>query len=1277
MKTYLQTFWCGLLLVLAPALASAETSFIDKIFPPLPKPGENIISGIFVVSEVSGTAECIADGKIWDLTKGERVLARGAMVRTKDKSHVTLLFSNQTAVYLEAKTSLKVEKFDQEPFQPNNDLLHEPSSSQLLVYVQNGSVVIATPQLYSGTHLLFETQHCVCAILNGQVGTEKAFMEVSDIQTHFGVIQGLGRINTRNANGDFDYLSHYIPANNQAFVKYTQNGSSSDKSVAISAGGGEVPVTTEEAAAATRPAGIPAGIRVPQDSFYVAKTGGEVECTVKNRSFLLKEGDILIARGAIVSTQLNSSATLLFSNNTVLALSEKSEVKVDKYDQEAFSPNNNLDIEPSNSQTLILVHFGNLEVTTPQLLSGTSLVFESAHGTVNLLNNQRGGDKAYLTVNAKQTTVQMANGLAGLAPRNPDGTLKPISTPLPPGPIAVIKPAVGAAPTIDAAFDHPAAPAPAIAPGNFSVASVSGELDCLANGKATVLHAGDSVPGAGAALRTAAGAKAVLTLSNQSVLTLGAKTGLKIEQLDQDSSAAAGSPLAEPAASHVRVVIAAGAVDAETPELRPTSSLILETPHTSVAILGGTAGGQKVSLDVQPKFTHVDVATGKARVSPRGLDGQFVGVADATELQPGQQATVQPTLDGRTAIAAINTIPAEAVATAPADAVTEPGQALVLQVSGLAQWHGSEGSPTAVLAVGDKLPVGAEIVTAGEAQVYLQTFVGAVANIQPNSDVVVERIDSLTAGTTVYGRTSVLNLKKGTLVSMIDPAKRNINHYSIRTPKGLAQAKGTSFAVTVGDTDMSVAATADTVTFTTPTGATYAVTAGNVTITPPGGEPQPPIPLAQAVAANPAFSGVVQTALNTVSNIVQNNIGSLPANSAANLLSQVVGVASAAVPAQAAAFTSQAVTAATSPNSSTASNAAAAVGALTAAAVTAAPGQSSQVAVAASQAAPNMTVAAVAAAAQAAPTQAASIASAVVQSNAAANPQASALSSAQSAAVIAAAATAGAPAQASAVAASVMQTTLASNPTQSSANLTQAATLLASAVSNAAPAQAGSVATALLNVVSTSSAATTAGTTQLAAAINTASAIGASTATSATASGTGTGGTQPTSVTVNQNGNGNGNNGNGNGNGGSNTAAANGGGNGNGNGNNGNGNGNGGSNTAAANGNGNGNNGNGNGNGGTNQATSITVNAVTGGPGGVSSTTTTTSTTTVSNAPTSVTVNALTGGQQAQIATGLQAATNAQSQTQFTAGATTGDPPQSNPTTPTTPPNNNVVSTAR
>ena len=239
-------------------------------------------------------------------------------------------------------------------------------------------------------------------------------------------------------------------------------------------------------------------------------------------------------------------------------------------------------------------------------------------------------------------------------------------------------------------------------------------------------------------------------------------------------------------------------------------------------------------------------------------------------------------------------------------------------------------------------------------EVFLEPFLGAVADIRPNTQVILEKLQATMAATVLMKRTTIIDLKKGTVVSLIDPAGKNINSYSIRTPKGLAKAQGTSFAITVGDPDMSVTATADTVTSSPPPARPirsapamspsprWAASRSRRFRSP---RPSPPIPRSPTV---------VQTAMNTVSNIVQNNIGTIASNSATNLISQVVGVASAALPAQAASFETQAVTAVSAPTSSTGGNAAAAVGAVTAAIITSAPTQSSAVAVAGKQRRPGV-----------------------------------------------------------------------------------------------------------------------------------------------------------------------------------------------------------------------------------------------------------------------------------------------------------------------------------
>ena len=322
-----------------------------------------------------------------------------------------------------------------------------------------------------------------------------------------------------------------------------------------------------------------------------------------------------------------------------------------------------------------------------------------------------------------------------------------------------------------------------------------------------------------------------------------------------------------------------------------------------------------------------------------------------------------------------------AAGTTLATAADVPSEATVLKVTGSVQVQLPGQSSPVALNVGDKIPQGATIITGAGAEAYIQPVTGTVATVQENSTVEVEKLTQTMEGGQMVRANTLLNLKSGNLVSTLDPAKRSLNNYGVRTPKGVAAARGTSYSVTVSnDQGFTVSATADTVTFTAPGGTTYSISAGMVTVS--GGTP---IPLSQAVASIPGFAAVVTTAVNTVANVVQNNIGGISSSSASNLMAQVTGVASTAVPSQAATFTSQAVAAVNSSTSAVSStDAGAATAAVTTAAVNAvvasggSNAQVAAVATAATTAAPSQAVTVASAAATAAPQAAAQVASAVV-----------------------------------------------------------------------------------------------------------------------------------------------------------------------------------------------------------------------------------------------------------------------------------------------------------
>jgi len=635
--------------------------------------------------------------------------------------------------------------------------------------------------------------------------------------------------------------------------------------------------------------------------------------------------------------------------------------------------------------------------------------------------------------------------------------------------------------------------------GKFYVSSVYGRVECISGDQVFDLKKGDAVLARGSSLTSFAGGNATLVLSNETAIFVDEKTELTINKFEQQPFLPTKSMAVEPSNSDTLATVSAGRIVISTPQLLSGTSLIFETPHARISFLNGQPGGQKAFVEVTDRQTRFALVSGAAAFQERGADGAFASIG--TRLSSGEQATAQTPPAPGAAAAGQPALPPDS------PVVTVPGEAVVLTVTGNARSQSSASAAEVALTSGAKLHQGAVIITSDGADVYLQPFNGAVANIKANSKVVIEKLTIAIAGGVVQKQTALLNLKTGVLVSMLDPAKRKIDDYGVRTPKGIATAHGTSFSVSVTENNFSVAATADSVTFVTPAGATYVIEAGNVVITSPGGQAQPPIPLSRAVAEDPALARVIRTAVNTVSSIVQNNLGGLPSASAINLISQVVGVAAAAMPAQAANLAGEVVAAVNAPGAATAGNAASATASVTSAAVAAAPSQAAQVAAASTQTAPAQANTIAASAASAAPAQSAQIATAVLDTEKAANPgqpitsltqaaaslaaavavtvpgqaglvagalmqsiaqansQATPAAVAQAGATLAAAVTASVPSQAAAVASAVLQSITQSAPAQNPVVITQAAATIAAAVTSAAPAQAVSVATGLIQLV--------------------------------------------------------------------------------------------------------------------------------------------------------------------------------------------------------------------
>lgn len=238
--------------------------------------------------------------------------------------------------------------------------------------------------------------------------------------------------------------------------------------------------------------------------------------------------------------------------------------------------------------------------------------------------------------------------------------------------------------------------------------------------------------------------------------------------------------------------------------------------------------------------------------------------------------------------------------TVSAFAETQTTEASVAKMTGKATMTLPNGT-SSELTIGAKVPQGATIVTADGSEVYLLTHASTWATIKANSTVSVDTLSVDMDGGKVTKENTTLNLKSGNLVSALDPTKRSVNNYQVRTPKGVAAARGTTFTVTVNGENYSIVTTSGTVTITNiTTGAVVSISGGQASVSTVNNGAStavadlPPAEKATAVQA-------MAVAVATIAVAVENNIGGTTAAELRSVTQTVVAStpeAAAAVNAQ-------------------------------------------------------------------------------------------------------------------------------------------------------------------------------------------------------------------------------------------------------------------------------------------------------------------------------------------------------------------------------------------
>ena len=183
-------FILGTMLCCAPALSAlAQESVPGKVY----------------VAEVSGGVTFVIGGKTIELKKGEMQAAQGARIDTAAGASLILVYSNGTSIFVDEKTAMEIRRFVQKPFPAGVDTaVIEPSSSDSMVSVTQGRVIITTNQLATGTSMIYLTPHAQVKIRGKEV-----VIEVRDQDTRITVVVGDATVTPLNAGaGGVGQLLH-------------------------------------------------------------------------------------------------------------------------------------------------------------------------------------------------------------------------------------------------------------------------------------------------------------------------------------------------------------------------------------------------------------------------------------------------------------------------------------------------------------------------------------------------------------------------------------------------------------------------------------------------------------------------------------------------------------------------------------------------------------------------------------------------------------------------------------------------------------------------------------------------------------------------------------------------------------------------------------------------------------------------------------------------------------------------------------------------------------
>jgi hypothetical protein len=132
-------------------------------------------------------------------------------------------------------------------------------------------------------------------------------------------------------------------------------------------------------------------------------------------------------------------------------------------------------------------------------------------------------------------------------------------------------------------------------------------------------------------------------------------------------------------------------------------------------------------------------------------------------------------------------------------------EATVKSLSGKVEFSAPGASKFESLKNGQTLSVGSTIKTGSDGVALLLTVPGAAVRIGPDSQMTLKEMDFEKSGEKITKRKALLDVKTGTVSALIEHNTPDVTDFRIKTPQGIAAARGTFYGVTVEDGKSHVA----------------------------------------------------------------------------------------------------------------------------------------------------------------------------------------------------------------------------------------------------------------------------------------------------------------------------------------------------------------------------------------------------------------------------------------------------------------------------------------